>query len=125
MNDVLTEIAAERKRQDAKWGEQNHSDTDPVILWRLTAEGGGWRPDMVAQRIAEEHEIPTGRRARHLCQNAASGGRVTWAHILIEEVAEAVDATVETDPALLRAELVQVAAVAVAWIEAIDRRAET
>jgi hypothetical protein len=43
-----------------------------------------------------------------------------WVDILEEEVAEA---AAESDPAKLRAELVQVAAVAVAWIEAIDRRA--
>lgn len=42
-----------------------------------------------------------------------------WLHILREEVAEAF---AETDPVALRGELVQVAAVAVAWAEAIDRR---
>jgi hypothetical protein len=32
------------------------------------------------------------------------------------------EALAEDDPTLLRAELIQVAAVAVAWVEAIDRR---
>jgi hypothetical protein len=58
-----------------------------------------------------------------------------WAAILGEEVGEACKATLErafgwdggidttsTPSELLRAELVQVAAVAVAWIERIDRR---
>ena len=47
-----------------------------------------------------------------------TGGEGTWADILREEYFEAL---AETDPARLRVELIQVAAVAVAWVEAIDR----
>jgi hypothetical protein len=43
----------------------------------------------------------------------------TWMHVLIEEVFEAL---AEEDPAKLRAELVQVAAVCAAWITDIDGR---
>jgi hypothetical protein len=43
---------------------------------------------------------------------------VTWAHILTEEFYEAL---AEADPEKLREELVQVAAVAVAWVECLDR----
>lgn len=104
---VLAEVAAERKRQDAKWGEQNHPLIDPV-LW------GRW-----PTRVAEEYEIPTASRAQFLCEEAARKGEVTWAHILVEEVAEFVGGS----PQSMRAELIQVAAVAVAAVEAIDRRA--
>jgi NTP pyrophosphatase (non-canonical NTP hydrolase) len=52
-----------------------------------------------------------------------------WLTILSEEVGEAakevLDARFDNTWADLRKELVQVAAVVVAWIEAIDRRAET
>lgn len=48
--------------------------------------------------------------------------RPSWALILLEEVSEAVEAI--GDATALRAELVQVAAVATAWAEAIDRRQE-
>ena len=48
-----------------------------------------------------------------------TAGNGTWRHILTEEVWEAF---AEKDSARLRAELVQVAAAAVNWIEAIDRR---
>ena len=41
--------------------------------------------------------------------------------ILMEEVGEAARAVLEDDPARLREELVQVAAVAVQWIEQVDR----
>ena len=44
----------------------------------------------------------------------------TWLHILLQEVYEAASSD---DPTELRVELVQVAAVAVAWIEALDRQA--
>lgn len=93
---VYAEIAAERDRQDLKWGQQNHTD------------GTGQYPEQMDADVA-----------RMACQSAAEGGYLDWLHILREEVAEAF---AETDPAELRVELVQVAAVAVAWIQAIDRR---
>jgi hypothetical protein len=92
---VLGEVATERARQDAKWGEQNHRD------------GTGCQ---YVER-AEYERIRT--------NNAAADGTLTWRHILAEEVYEAF---AEADPARLRAELVQVAAVAIAWAEALDRR---
>jgi hypothetical protein len=100
---VLAEIADERARQDAKWGEQNHPDgTFPDRVWAWTGP---------ASYVAEN--------VRKNCQELAAEGHVTWLDIALEEVAEAFETE---DPAKLRAELVQVAAVAVAWIEAIDRR---
>jgi hypothetical protein len=94
---VLHEIARERSRQDAKWGEQDHSDGTNLA-------NDSWR----------DH-------SRSLTNRAAAENRLTWAHVLQEEFTEAM---AEVDPAALRAELVQVAAVATAWIEAIDRRGD-
>lgn len=94
---VLEEVSEERARQRAKWGEQELPD------------GTGGR------RREEERD-----GAQILCDLRAATGSLAWRHILEEEVAEAL---AETDPAALRAELLQVAAVAVQWIEAIDRRA--
>lgn len=91
---VLPEIAAERERQDERWGEQNHPD----------GTGPGFAIDA--------------KRARHSCNLAASLGLVSYRDILNEEVFEAF---AESDPDKLRHELVQVAAVAVAWIEKLDR----
>jgi hypothetical protein len=95
---VIDEIAAERRRQNDKWGEQSH-------------------PDGVATTDVDRVAAETARRA---CDASAADGSLTWRLILDEEVHEAF---AEADPALLRAELIQVAAVAVAWVEAIDRRA--
>lgn len=93
---VEREVRAERDRQDAKFGPQNHPD-------------GTGSEDMKQASVL----------ARSLCQGAAACGVVTWRHILLEEVHEAL---AEQDPARLRQELIEVAAVAVAWVEAIDRR---
>jgi hypothetical protein len=98
--DVLDEIAAERRRQEAKWGEQNHPDGT-----RLTD----------VDRVAAE-------AARRECEQAFAAGTGTWRLILEEEIREAF---AESSPEALRAELIQVAAVAVAWAEAIDRRYAT
>lgn len=107
--DVLAEIHEERQRQDAKWGEQNHPLLDPILR------------DRGPHRMASEYEVPHADRARTMCQWAATAGTVTWGHILVEEVAEFVCAP---DVAAMRAELVQIAAVAVAAIEYIERHAE-
>jgi NTP pyrophosphatase (non-canonical NTP hydrolase) len=45
-----------------------------------------------------------------------------WLAILHEETGEAARAILEADEENMRAELIQVAAVAVAWVEDIDRR---
>jgi hypothetical protein len=97
---VLDEVFDERRRQHTKWGEQNHPDgTD--LFW---------------SRLAEALDP---KRAKEHCDEGTTHGFLTFAHILVEEVAEAL---AETDPERLRAELLQVAAVAVSWVEAIDRR---
>lgn len=75
---ALRDVLAERKRQDAKWGEQNH---DPF----------------------------------------------TYLTILTEEVGETAQAALSMrfgsgDPAHLREEAVQVAAVALAIVECLDRQ---
>ncbi|MFC1410475.1 hypothetical protein ACEZCY_14545 [Streptacidiphilus sp. N1-12] len=93
---VLVEVATERSRQDLKWGRQNH-------------------PDGTGSVNQQEAAV----QARTWCKSAFGAGYGTWSDVLAEEVAEA---NAESDPERLRAELVQVAAVAVAWIEAIDRR---
>lgn len=113
---ALLAVSAERDRQDRKWGVQDHPDLDPVLVGRP----GGATP----QRHAECLEIPTAGRAKFLCGTAADRGEVTWAAILTEELCEAVEAAALGDREALRSELMQVAAVAVAWMEALDRRVE-
>lgn len=92
---VLREVAAERAAQDEKWGEQNHPDGTGLAIYEQMATD-----------------------ARKRCDTA--GKFITYADILEEEFWEAL---AESDPTLLRKELIQVAAVAVAWVEKLDRDA--
>lgn len=96
LSDVLNDVRAERRQQDARFGEQNHLD------------GTG---DRYARELA--------RVARIVNDRNAADGSITWSGIMEEEFWEALS---ESDPARLRDELVQVAAVACAWVESIDRR---
>lgn len=93
---VLGEVRAERTHQDDMWGADRDQPNGTGLPGSL-------------------HDS---RKARSLCKQAFEQGRGTWRHILDEEMCEAF---AESDPHLLRAELVQVAAVAVAWIENLDR----
>jgi hypothetical protein len=93
---VTREVIAERVRQDAHWGQQDHPNGTGVYSMQAAAE-----------------------RSRRVCEQNAYNGTISWADILREEFHEAL---AESDPAALRAELIQVAAVAVAWVENIDRR---
>jgi hypothetical protein len=74
-------------------------------------------------RMAQEYGIPSAPRAKANTDLEFRRGNGTWAHILVEEVAEAIEAAVVGAPhADLRAELIQVAAVALRWVDTIDER---
>jgi hypothetical protein len=103
---VLADIDAELVSQDDRWGPQNHVDgTGPSVWWGLVGPAADVRE--MARDITEIHAHET------------DGLPLTWLDILREEVAEAF---AEGDVDTLRAELIQVAAVAAQWVEAIDRR---
>lgn len=91
---VLAEVSVERFRQLDKWGVQH----------RDNGTGGS-------------HMRDAAENMRDHCNYLAEHGGANWRAVLMEEVFEAL---AEHDPAALRAELVQVAAVAAAWIEDID-----
>jgi len=104
---VLGEVHVERLLQNRKWGEQNHPD-------RMTMFG------TPVFRMA--YGIESADYLRRKCNDAFERGDASWDRILLEEVAEAMDECAANDTVGLRRELLQVAAVAVAWVEAIDRR---
>jgi len=93
---VVGEIEQERAAQDVKWGEQNP-------------------PNGTDQQFVSTYAR---RKAQSLTDRHAREGTLTWRDILDEEVQEAF---AESDVCKLRTELIQVAAVACAWVEAIDR----
>ena len=102
--------ADRRTRRSTAQCEQNHAD----------GTGPGTRP---LRRLAVNPDLRSAvelaNAAKRRCDAEHDTGRGTWVSILLEEVFEA---CAEDDPARLRAELVQVAAVALQWADAIDRR---
>jgi hypothetical protein len=93
-NTIMDEVRQERARQDARFGVQDHPNgTSPQFKGLADA-------------------------ARNATRKAVNEQRVTWFHVLKEEFWEAM---AESDRTALRAELIQVVAVGVAWIECIDR----
>jgi hypothetical protein len=98
---VLREVLAERVRQDDRWGQQDHpmhapGEEDGVLLL-------DW-PFRDLEQVMKER---------------FGYGPPSWAVIQLEEVFEALAA--KTLPEA-RAEFIQVAAVAVAAVESIDRK---
>ncbi|MGW5852124.1 hypothetical protein ACWFQ8_29960 [Streptomyces sp. NPDC055254] len=91
------EIDAERSRQLQKWGDQRHPDGTGTTEYANAAS-----------------------RFKAACERNA--GAPLWSFVLLEEVYEAL---AETDPAKLRAELIQIGAVCAAWVSDIDRRPPT
>lgn len=93
-NTIMDEVQQERARQDAKYGVQDHPNgTSPTF-----------------KGLADS--------AKNATRKAMNEQRVTWFHIGKEEFWQAM---AESDRAALRARLVKLVAVGVAWIEAIDR----
>ena len=113
---VVLELAEERTRQAAKHGDQSHlPDGTGAALWLSMDD------DYIRRHGIRRDNLAAWAKARTDEASQASGdGSITFEHILTEEWAEAI---AESDPDALRAELVQVAAVAVQWVEAIDLRA--
>lgn len=124
---AMWDVRSEMERAHEKFGNQHDvPDVDQVLVNR---PGG-----VSVQRMAEEYGIPTAARAKYLTDLAFQRRRGTWGHILVEEVAETIEAATiaanaanftgrhTTGPEQLRAELVQVAAVALRWIDALDTR---
>jgi hypothetical protein len=108
---VLGEVMAERAKQYEKWGDQvlpfhQPGDHNGVVIvgrsYTVMAEMMKTRCDIYRDHALAGHP--------DLRNNAL---------VLLEEVFEAL---AETDPVKIRAELVQVAAVAVKAIETLDRR---
>jgi hypothetical protein len=101
-NNILAEVFGETERQNDLWGEQNHpmvSPEDPTGLYLL---GKTYR----SMEILTKQRFERGERS--------------WALIELEEIFEA---AAERDPGKARVEWLQVAAVAVSVVAALDRAA--
>jgi len=111
---ILGEIADERARQWERWGDQTLPIHDEQDFRGFVMFGRTYADLARSFKSLNDH-----RQALYM-----KGGHRDYRNdtaVLLEEVFEAL---AETDPAKMRGELVQVAAVAVKMIELIDRRAE-
>ncbi|MFD4234264.1 hypothetical protein [Streptomyces sp. NPDC058542] len=109
-NAVLVEIATERAAQDAIFGQQNLPDLAGSASVQRTARR------MFAEFADNYKAINDGN-----FDPRDDDPQLDFTGVFLEEVYEAL---AESDPAKLRAELVQAVAVGVKWIEAIDRRSQ-
>lgn len=98
---IYADIYAERKHQLDKWGEQHRNLGMGGKTWQNRADRAKARCD--AQELSSGSVNPD--------------DKATWLAVLEEEFCEAM---AESDYAAIRAELIQVAAVAVAIIEDIE-----
>ena len=105
---IIEEILQERFKQDTKWGIQNWSSVDEFWLENASS-------NYLCNVI---YQIPNEIEAKKLCDEATKNNKLTWTHIATEELAEVVCANTKEER---RKELVQLAAVIVAWIESLDR----
>lgn len=121
---ITSEVTAEAERSIVKHGEQQNlpmgtgPDTTPLSARPVEVgslhQSGLW-PGMRARQLARIATLDTKSHSA----NEGGDDTCTWWHILREEVFEA---AAEDNPAALRAELIQVAAVAVKMIDALDAK---
>ena len=109
---ILEMVFAERQSQEARYGGTNdklESGTGPGTAWLLPYTFDS------AQQIQ--------RQVRYDYEDWEAEGQLpTWLHLVREEIAEAFELH-EDDPNLV-AELVQVAALCVSWVERLTAKAD-
>jgi hypothetical protein len=107
LQDVLETVREERRRQFDRYGTNADTEdgTGPETCWLGPLN---WMPAKQIEQVL---------RADYL--DFEEEQPVTWVHLVREEVAEAF---AESDPERLEAELIQVAALCVSWVEKIRAR---
>ena len=105
---VLERVFDERVRQVAQYGDNSNLEdgTGPDSMW-LSPLASNHADDI---QVAFRHDYE---------DHEEQEGLPTWMHLIREEVAEAFQ---EDDPERLTAELLQVAALCVSWVEIIEKR---
>lgn len=100
---IFRDVSDERESQLKKWGVQYLPDLEPVP--------SSWACRILYKSMADDWKQTNAYRV--------NDGTIAWDGILLEEVYEAL---AEGDTDRLREELIQAAAVIVAWVEDIDSR---
>lgn len=119
--EIFEFILKERAYQEGKYpGVNDHlaDGTGPEVTWLHTSGPRGMGHEVDANDTAESLEILL-RVDYETFEKMSPDGRVTWMHLVREEIAEAFQ---ESDPVRLFEELVQVAALAISWLERLRAR---
>lgn len=117
---LLDEVAGERHRQFELYGDQSGlSDGPHPLAPTVVLEAVG---DRTGRALAAYSNAGLASVFKGRCDAAHAGGWLTFEHILSEEWAEVLGARTDYDR---RTELIQLAAVAVQWVAAIDARPDT
>jgi hypothetical protein len=112
---LLEETLAELRRAWMKFGLQNRPSFAAHLPERFhDSQMGTWQSE-VRNRY---YDIPSEREAKAACNMRFAAETGTWADIFLEEMAEAFGGQDQDE---VRTELVQVAAMALAWVATIDR----
>lgn len=108
---VLEEVFEERKRQVARYGHNDDKadGTGPLVRWLAHTD--------VNLDLRTAEEIEAALRAEYDRNGGDEGA--DWMRLVREELAEVF---AEDDPEKLQAELLQVAALCVSWVESIRKR---
>lgn len=118
---ILTEIAAERTRQTERHGDQSHLPMGTGAALALDiAQLPTWGPRAEDWRVEGADLARWAKERTDAASERDGDGTITFEHILTEEWAEVLECD---DPGELRGELIQLAAVAVQMVEALDDRA--
>lgn len=109
---VVSDVLVARSDMLSSWGDPSYpsvvriSEPPPYVL-------------DLGERQTGVYGLPTARQARDLTEASRGVGSLTWGRIAVQALSDAIAAP---DDAARRREVVQLAAVALAWIEDIDRR---
>lgn len=109
-SDQFTAAAIEQRRQEEKWGIQDHPWVHSATISNA---------NLSKESISEYLGLPSEEVIKIDCDEAAKDGSLDFATILLEEVIEAINAP---DDDAAHVELIQVAAVALSAAAAIQRR---
>ncbi|WP_433893052.1 hypothetical protein [Streptomyces sp. CA-111067] len=117
---ILSEILATRTRRDDHDGQTNHPDYDPRDIDIVTRREYQFRADNWASHNAERATPTiTGGRCGYGHPSNGPHPHTAWDGLLLEQ---AYATLAEAHPVRLRARLMDLAALAVAWTEDVDRR---
>lgn len=105
-------VWTEMQAQAEQWGEQNHPDGTGAAYISL-------QEYPIEADMAKTFIEGVASRYRMATENAAREGKLTWRHIILEEMFEAM---AEDDGEKLEKEIVQTLAVGFSWLAARDRR---